>query len=43
MSDPSLCRSLLRVYLLGGGVCLSLEEAGKAVSSVLTFLAKVLF
>ncbi|CAN0036170.1 unnamed protein product [Pylaiella littoralis] len=32
VSDPSLCRSLLRVYLLGGGVCRSLEEAGKAAS-----------
>eukprot|EP00903_Cladosiphon_okamuranus_P009874 g9380.t1 len=32
VSDPSLCRSLLRVYLLGGGVSASLEDAGKAVS-----------
>lgn len=35
MSDPSLCRSLLRVYLLGGGISTSLEEAGKAVSPAL--------
>lgn len=35
MSDPSLCRSLLRVYLLGGGISTSLEEAGKAVSVAL--------
>ncbi|CAM9783801.1 unnamed protein product [Scytosiphon promiscuus] len=32
VSDSSLCRSLLRVYLLGGGVCTSLEEAGRMVS-----------
>ncbi|CAM9236213.1 unnamed protein product [Ectocarpus sp. 6 AP-2014] len=32
VSDPSLCRSLLRVYLLGGGLCTSLEDVGKAVS-----------
>ncbi|CAM9507389.1 unnamed protein product [Ectocarpus fasciculatus] len=32
VSDPSLCRSLLRVYLLGGGVSTSLEAVGKAVS-----------
>ncbi|CAM9278435.1 unnamed protein product, partial [Hapterophycus canaliculatus] len=32
VSDSSLCRSLLRVYLLGGGVCTSLEAAGRMVS-----------
>lgn len=31
VADPTLCRSLLRVYILGGGVCTSLEDVGKMV------------
>ncbi|CAN0263254.1 unnamed protein product, partial [Laminaria digitata] len=32
VADPSLCRSVLRVYILGGGLRTSLEDVGKAVS-----------
>eukprot|EP00904_Undaria_pinnatifida_P008108 jgi/Undpi1/4427/HiC_scaffold_17.g07781.m1 len=32
VEDPSLCRSVLRVYILGGGLRTSLEGVGKAVS-----------
>ena len=38
VADPSLCRSVLRVYILGGGLCTSLEDVGKAVRYVLYVL-----
>ena len=34
VEDPSLCRSVLRVYILGGGLRTSLEGVGKAVRDV---------
>lgn len=43
MSDSSLCRSLLRVYLLGGGLCTSLEEAGKMVRAELPLVTLTSF
>lgn len=38
VADPTLCRSLLRVYILGGGVCTSLERVGKQVIVVVLVL-----